>query len=264
MRALLAILLAGCSTQSYARFTGKVEPPLATAAELQVFQGSDIPEGYKIIGVVTASCETYNGASGLFAAQCTDETMLAEARKKAAEVGGAALIEPRCSDQLMMREIQRVDGGGAKQNRRVRLQCQVSVGRPLNGQKPPRVEPAPSALAGDRVHISDADVTFRGEPEAGSPLHEARPVEDVGEIDSAPASYPHLGRVVAECLQSCSSSTARRGLKHAAAKLGAIAIADSSCEPIGDRWRCQATAIGDAIKDDIMDAGARADAADGS
>ncbi len=255
MRAFALVLVAGCSAQNIARFTGKAEPRLASAAELEVFQGHDIPHGYKVIGVVTTTCDTYNGASGLFEARCNDETLLDQAKKKAAEVGGSALIEPSCSDHLVERILERKDGGGAVQNKRSRLTCQASVGRPLSGVIAPKVEPPP-APSGESVTISGAEVVFHGEPEAGSPLHEPRPIEEVGELERVPEGYPRLGRVTAECRQSCSSSTARRGLKHAAAKLGAIGVAESSCEPAGERWKCQGIAIGDAIRDDLLDAGA--------
>ena len=62
-----------------------------------------------------------------------------------------------------------------------------------------------------------------------------------------PEGHRALGRVKAQCLRGCARSTARKGLKMAAAKAGAIAIAAMSCELSGETWACRGTAV-DPIK----------------
>lgn len=213
------------------------------ASEIEVFQGHAVPEGDEVAGVVTASCDTYNDASGLLAPSCHQESLGDALKTRAAEAGGTALLEPRCDKRVLEQTLERLERGGAQQNRRMRLRCQASVLRPKSGAALVRAAAAEAAL-GERVGIEGVDVEIRAERERGVPAREPRPLDGVGEVERIPSGYTRLGRVSSVCQGDCASSTARRGLKHAAAKLGAVAIAEANCEPIGHRWHCQAVAVG--------------------
>jgi hypothetical protein len=263
-----ASLVAGaCSPAIPARFSGKEQPRIVAADQVEVFEGRDAPDGFKVFGVTTTSCDTYNGATGLFEAKCSQDALMDALKARAAEAGGGMLVEPTCAERTLEKSLERVDarGGanspsvpgtmpapttGGKINRRVRLECQASVARPISGVMPkvlPPPRPTASSAPSDseRVRIGDVDVTIHAERDAAAPPQEPRPVEELGDMDHAPDGYPRIGKVSAECQSGCSIGAARRALKHAAAKLGAIAVVESSCEPLSDRWRCQAVAVGE-------------------
>ncbi len=268
------LLLGACSPSIPARFTGKEKPRIAGVEQIEVFHGQHPPDGFEVFGVATTSCDTYNGATGVFESKCSEDVLIDVLKARAAEAGGGALVEPSCHERVLEKTLERVDtqtGGnnptvpgrtpapttGGKINKRARLECQASVARPVNGVMPKNPLPGPPPARGseesgaasgkkDSVHIGDVDVAIHAERDAAAPVREPRAVAELGEMDHAPEGYPRLGAVTAECQSACSSGAARRALKHAAAKLGAIAVAESSCEPIADRWRCQGVAVGDA------------------
>jgi hypothetical protein len=159
-------------------------------------------------------------------------------------VGGSALLDLRCERRVLDTEVVRTDRGGAKVDEHARIRCQATVAR--HTSEPPSAPVArPSAQGeGERVRVGEVEVTIRFIAAADRAV-EPRAPEQVGDLAHLPHNAIRLGEVSAAC-SACASSTARRGLKHAAARLGAVAITESNCEPDGDGWRCQAVAIGDA------------------
>jgi hypothetical protein len=222
------------------QFTGHEYPP-AVAAERVDMLGRDVPAGHRVIGVVTASCETLNGASGLLDRPCNEDALMAVARERAAAAGGTGLVDDRCAHVGGQRILSNVDGGGVETAVRASLSCQATVVRRVAGAM---VGVAGSAArpagAKRRVTLSgiDVEVSFTGTARA------ARARDDVGELDAVPSDHLRMGRLSAECQRGCSRSVARRALKDEGGRVGALAVADVACELIGDRWRCEAEAIG--------------------
>jgi hypothetical protein len=223
------------------RFIGKELPHAARPHQIEVVLGQRTPEGHDVTGVITARCETYNGASGLFEASCNEESMLTAAKRRAAEAGGTALMDPRCENRLLEQSVERLEQGGAKSHRRVELKCHATVLRRQPGA-PPLRPIADRSSTGERTRIEHVWVTIHAKAE-GSITRPVVEVDAVAEAERIAAGQTRVGVVSAVCEADCSSSISRRGLKHAAAKLGATAIVEVRCEPVGDRWACQGVAI---------------------
>ena len=224
-----------------------------------MFAGSQPPEGYQVVGVVTAECTLLNGASGVFDDDCTDDHMMERARQKAADSGGTALVAVDCVRKTTARELERTDAGVALMNREV-IRCQMTVLR--RGQEMDGGVEGPSD--GRKVEIAGVTMMVRSEPGAAAEAAGApRPGAEVGEIETGAGDYPRIATVRVECLDGCSRAAARSGLKEEAGRVGAIAIANVRCELLGERWRCQADAIGDVVTEPVDATSDPAVAADG-
>jgi hypothetical protein len=247
--AAVAALLAGAGCDGGApsiRYTGKSYPRIVADVEhVETYGGTDPPEGYFTIGVATGACTAVNGSGGLLAGPCNVPAMVEEVRRKAAEVGGSALVELRCKEDLTDRVLERRDGGGVETTLRTLVACVATVVRRKDGRPP--VGPAPRAPA--RATAARVErLEIGGEPVevaiAGGAV--AAPVErvpdEVGEVASA-RGLSTIAELTAECQRGCARSVAWRALRTAAGKLGAPAIAEVDCGMIGERWRCRAKAV---------------------
>ncbi len=248
--------VAGCASGGDVRFAGNEQPVVAGPEAIEML-GHDVPARHKVIGVVTTSCQTINGASGLLERPCNIEELLLMARERAAAAGGTGLVDDRCRHKGTERMLSDVDGGGVKTVERTTLECQATVVRRIGGGLANIIGSAVKATVGAtrRIQISGigVDVAFAAR---GATQAQPRQPNEIGELHTVPLGYQRLGRLAAECVSGCSRNVARRALKTEAARAGAVAIAAIECTIIGVRWRCEAEAIGDAL----ADAGAVADA----
>lgn len=247
---LLAFAVTGCAS-SRVTFVGRTRTPTTEAHAVQVHASSQPPSGYEVIGVTTAVCETYDGAAGLTERACSEEELTREAGAKAAEVGGALLVEPACMRVVLEQTVERLKGGGAKPHVRERLECRYSVaghtnaaaGSPLNVAS--TAEPTREGPRELEVNVAGKAVAVRIAATRTGPVpHELGP-DDVGELARVPENAIRYGRIASECRDDCASAVARRGLKAGAAKLGATVLVDVHCEPIAERWACTGDAYGD-------------------
>lgn len=234
--------LGACAQASRARYTGKVRQPVVEAQSILIHSSSALPLGHEALGVVTLTCETYDGASGLAEAPCEEERLLFEAREEAATRGGTLLVEPRCEHRVVEQTIEQVKGGGAKAHVRKRLSCRATVARGETTTETPRLEAKtetpPQAGAEDVTVLRGVRLSLRVERTEGAPHLPRVSAENIAETSSAPAGTIRIGKVAAACAEACSSSLARRGLKLAAGKLGARYLVSVVCDVIADRWRC--------------------------
>lgn len=249
MRALLPFLVA-CASTGRTRYVGREAPYLRAPEAVEIQASTELPAGYTVLGVVTAACETYDDASGLLERPCTQEELLTGARTKASEVGGSLLVEPLCERRVVERSIERIKNGGAKGHERIRLDCRASVARPPgeNGSVVPNLARTPVSQAlrpSVRVTVGTTELLIGLAPSTESATREPRAVDEVTELERPPVGSVKLGTVWSECQVSCSSAVARRALKQAAAEAGAFVLSGATCEPVGDRWRCQGTAMGE-------------------
>jgi len=241
-------LLPSCTTApSPVSFTGTSKPPVAEPGQLLLLGGKIPPDGYQLIGVVTARCGALNGAGGILDGPCNESTMTDAARRKAATVGGTALLDLRCEERVIDRVLSYAEAGVQTQVRS-NITCQGSVLRAtseLADAASPLSSTERPARSGDvkRFEISGVGVQVTVTKLPGAPTRAPTPVDEIGELDGPPKDHLMLAKLDARCETSCSPSTARRGVKRAAAALGAVAIAALRCVPEGETWRCQAVAI---------------------
>jgi hypothetical protein len=256
--ALLA--LAACSSGTAVRYTGKELAPAVAGDAVSVFSGAEA-DGYEILGVVTARCETLNGSSGLFDTPCSEEALVAACRARAAEAGGTAIAEPSCRQVETSRETTQQDAGTVTTDVREALTCQATVLRARAGAV--AVLRTAAVARGRKIDVDGSAIVVDFAADANAPPHAARRLEDVGEMNAFPAGYAKLGRVSAECPAGCSPSAARRALRIEAARAGALAVAEAECDALGEGWRCTALAVGEAAAKatpDTVDAGVATDA----
>ncbi|MBM4359747.1 MAG: hypothetical protein FJ096_16715 [Deltaproteobacteria bacterium] len=252
-RSSLAILatFCACSASSRTSFVGTAREPVIDASAVLVHPLSEAPAAHEVLGVVTATCETYDGASGLVEAPCDDPTLLADARGEAARRGGTLLVEPACERQVIERTVEPLKGGGARVHERRRVRCRATVAR--GGVAP--VKSAPSASArppeADAAMLEETLVvggsTLRSRLALADPRATRAPIDTdaTAELAHPPSDAPKLGHVQVACTEPCSSSLARRGLKAAGARIGARYLVQVTCDVIADRWRCEGDAHGD-------------------
>ncbi|MBM4376554.1 MAG: hypothetical protein FJ095_15840 [Deltaproteobacteria bacterium] len=247
---VFALGLLACAS-SRTSYVGRIATPSASPETILVHRPSSPPSEHEVLGVVTARCDTYDGASGLAESPCHEDELTREARVRAADVGGTLLVDPACRTTVTERTVERTKGGGATLHTRSRLECRYSVARKLTGvatttagAKPPAGQ-SPADAATSTVTVSGVPLTLRVESLRATPAPRELGPDDVGELGRAPANAVLYGRASATCDDECSSSIARRGLKTAAARLGATVLTDVNCEPVAERWSCAGSAYGD-------------------
>ncbi len=259
------VATSGCAASSEVKYTGAAHP--AVPLENVEVLGDQTPHGFTVSGVVTATCETLNGASGVLEGSCTEDELLALARKEVANHGGHALVDVRCRKELLERSFENRDGGGVNITTRERLSCQATVARYASGGAPrPRgavdAGTAAAPSRGKRVMVQDVPVTVEFVAAAGRRGGVARAEEQVGELDEVPRGYAVLGTLAAICTSTCAPRHGRAALRQEAARLGGLAVAGVRCEVAGaDRWRCDATLVGDL---EVPSGAANADGAKGA
>ncbi|HZO14867.1 MAG TPA: hypothetical protein VFB62_16445, partial [Polyangiaceae bacterium] len=166
---------------------------------------------------------------------------------RASIVGGHAVVDSECRERLVDKMVENVDGGSVETTTRTEIICQATVARRERGAvMPPRRKRSPSPLrATEHIDVGGTRVGVSFERDPAAPPSKPRDERDVGELAAFPQDHPRLGVVVAECVQDCARSTAFRAVRKKAALVGALSIAELRCEPIGQRWRCRATLVGE-------------------
>lgn len=133
-RVVLLLLLAGCPHRGpYLRYVGKADVVVRKPSDLDLMGGSRPPKSHRVLGVLTARCETYDGASGALHDECNDVALTRALRGHAASVGATALFDLRCTQESLRRELERDENVGAVLHQLSAQICQATVlrGNPL-------------------------------------------------------------------------------------------------------------------------------------
>jgi hypothetical protein len=225
--ALGAVALTGCLA-SGVHFAGSPQPPVVTPDGVQL--AAHPPAELRRLGRVSVECSPLapdDDVEGVRASDlsCSSEFLRSALREAAAEAGGSFLVEPECRDK-------RSSGG----SRRVTwLGCDADVFGPgvtqpgvtQPGVAPPAAVPAAASALGslrDAWHIS---IDFWPAPGRDRPAPRAS--ESVAEVDFPRVGQLRLGDLSATCDDGCASGSMRRGLRAAAAWLGATTLVDVRC-----------------------------------
>lgn len=212
------------------------------------------PSGHEVLGVITTQCTALDGATGLMEAPCTEDSMAGLAREKAAERGGTALFSLVCGTDDSDRFVSRQQTGTGTQPGRTPSQtsttttirtittCRATVLRSEDARQPIAVASV-SVAPGEQVVMSGQAVAIDWTPSSATDLRSRDPAE-VGELEAFPAGYLRLGELTARCTAPCARSVVSRALKHAAAKRGALSLAESECSLDDERWSCHAAVVG--------------------
>jgi len=228
--ALVLLAIAGCQpvARSAADFDGRAETPSTEARAVRAAE--TLPVGYERLGQVTARCQPVSVTSRwqgerLSDVDCSTERLLGVLKERAAEVGGELLVNPRCGS----RPVRATSSD---------LACRADVGRRrevaggvLRFVWRPQSEASEAWLI--RVYFTPTGSEFARPP---------RPASEVSELPLAPVSHVRLGELATICERGCSQRGAHEGLRAAAARRGANAIAGPSCRVHADGWLCTATA----------------------
>jgi hypothetical protein len=230
-----------CGSGPVVTYTGREHGRAVDPSEIAIVAGRLPPDGYTIVGVVTARCTTVDGASGLLAERCDDDTMTDQLRSRAASAGATALLDVRCERVETDRHTERSDAGAVVVTVREELTCQ---GTALRHEGP---RPAPTAVAqrGRRVTIGGVELAVEVALAPGADADaEPRSPDEVAELEVFPNGYRILAHVKASCLAGCARNSPRLAIRDACAGMGAVAFAELRCDLDDDRWRCEAVAVG--------------------
>ena len=244
----LALLLAACSSSSGpgARYSGSTEARVA--APWQLGEEAVTPDGYAVIGEVTASCNLSEGRrtierERLIDVDCSEARLMRALRDRAAAAGGELLIDRRCASQVVSE---------SAAGRRLHVRCSAEVARAEagelgSGHAAPAEGPGPSperAAVLDDPHPEDAwririDFTPAAETSGTRP---ARRADLVRELSIIPVSHVRLGDLVARCHEGCVEASVRASVRVAAGRLGATDVVDIRCVEKGRGVLCTGTA----------------------
>ncbi len=224
----------GCGTRGV-RFEGWSEPAIARAEDVQELES--MPEEYRRLGEVSASCELTEGSpppSGALLSDidCSESRLMAALHERAAEVGGEMLVGGRCRSHEV---------GSNK----LAVTCSAVVARPsdearaetpLGGGKLIHDCSAPRASEAWNIHVHFA------RNESVSPRPPRNP-ESVREVPLPPVSHVRLGDLVTRCASGCSKVGVRLGLVAAAGRYGATDVVDVHCVAKHEGWMCSGAAM---------------------
>jgi hypothetical protein len=232
-----------CGSGPVVTYAGREHDRAVDPSKIAIVAGRLPPEGYTILGVVTARCTTVDGASGLLAERCDDDTMTEALRRRAASAGATALLDLRCERVVTDRHTERGDAGAVVVKVRQELSCQGTALR-HEGRRPVATDEAPR---GRRVTIGGVELVVEVTLEPGAATDAGRPrsPDEVPELDVFPNGYNRLARVSATCLAGCARNAPRLAIRDASAEIGAVAFAELRCDLDGDRWLCEAIAVGE-------------------
>ena len=249
---LLACALSGSACASApsagARFSGTTEAKVAEPWEIG--DDSVAPEGYALLGEVTASCTLHPGRrtierERLSDLDCSEARLLRALRERAAEAGGQLLVGRECASRTV-----RETSSGSE----LHVRCSAGVARaeiqalapPEDpkaverdpGLPPERVEllDEPSAADAWRIRISFTPARGFGEPRP------ARRGDMVRELAIFPVSHLPLGDLVARCSEGCRAESVRASVRIAAGRLGATDVVGVRCVEKGRGYLCTGTA----------------------
>jgi hypothetical protein len=227
----LLLWAAGCqpAARSAGDFDGRTEAPSTEARAVRTVE--TLPLGYERLGRVAAHCRPVSvsprwEAEWLSDVDCSVERLTRVLGERAAEVGGELLVNPRCSSRPVRPES-------------FDLVCRAEVGRRADSFGVHRfVRAWRPANEASEAWLIRVDFTPTGSEFA----RPSRPASEVHELPDTPVSHVALGELATSCGRGCSERGAHEGLRAAAARRGANAIAQPSCRAHADGWLCTATA----------------------
>jgi hypothetical protein len=238
---LLASACAGSGTG--ARFSGSTDTPIA--APWEIGEDSVVPEGYTVLGKVSATCTLREGRRTierelLSDVDCSEARLVRALRERAAETGGQLLVDRQCSSRTV-----RESASG----RELLVRCSAEVARAETLElAPPKAKDAiwppervalldePSAEDAWRIRISFTPARESGEPRT------ARRGDLVRELAIFPVSHLPLGDLVARCSEGCKPESVRASVRIAAGRLGATDVVGVRCVEKGRGVLCTGTA----------------------
>jgi hypothetical protein len=211
-----AFALAGCMG-SGVQFSGSQQPAVTQAESIEV--GAHPPPGLERLGDVSAECQSLAADADVKDARasdlgCSARLLDAALREGAAESGGSFLTQPECEEKRK---------GDAP--RPSWIGCNGEVWGPEargDGAQAPRPPPFESARDAWRIRIDFWPAT----------KSKRRPVGDadsVAEIDFPRVGQVKLGDLSARCAAGCAQGSMHRGLRAAAAWLGASTVVGVRC-----------------------------------
>jgi hypothetical protein len=228
------VLLAAAGCQPAARpagdFYGRTEAPSTEADAVRAVE--TWPVGYELLGRAAAHCRPvavnprWEG-EWLSDVDCSAERLIRVLHERAAEVGGELLVNPYC-------------GSRPVRPKSFDLVCRAEVGRRADESFGVHrfVRAWRPANEAREAWLIRVDFTPTGSEFARPP----RPVSEVHELPDTPVSHVVLGELATSCGHGCSERGVYEGLRAAAARRGANAIAQPSCRARADGWLCTATA----------------------
>jgi hypothetical protein len=212
--ALGACALAGCAGGGV-QFSGSRQPAVTQAEGIEV--GAHPPDGLERLGDVSAECKSLDPDAEVKDARasdlgCSASLLQAALREGAAEAGGSFLTQPACEEER--------DGDAVRPSW---IGCDGEVWGPEKaGAEAARLPPFESARDAWRIRIDFWPVT-NGKRR---PLGDA---ESVAEIDFPRVGQVKLGDLSARCDSGCAEGSMHRGLRAAAAWLGACTVVGVRC-----------------------------------
>lgn len=236
---VLGLLCAvGCGGSGGALYSGQTQDPRVKAAQL--VEREAVPGGYRVLGVVEASCDREEPAFGelteheascrnLAELMCSEQLLSRALRERAAEVGGTVLVGRRCSSEVSEDQ--------------VAVRCGGEVAAPRDDQ---------GSVANGSAPVTDEVVPLRDVREARSiqvmftPLltapRQSRSAHLVAEHAVMPVQNVVLGDMMARCGDDCSDAALRESLRVAAGRIGASDVVGVRCLNKGDERVCSARA----------------------
>lgn len=213
--ALGALALAGCMG-SGVQFSGSRQPAVATAESVEV--GAHPPAGLERLGEVSAECKSLDPDAEVKDARasdlgCSAELLHAALREGAAESGGSFLTQPEC-EQKRHEPAARPSWIG----------CNGDVWGPESSRGATAARPPPFESARDAWRIR---VDFW--PGAAGKRGPAGDETSVAEVDFPRVGQVKLGDLSARCDSGCAQGSMHRGLRAAAAWLGASTLIGVRC-----------------------------------
>lgn len=232
----LAVCLASCATRGVI-FDGHAEPRMTRAADLDELE--NLPEGYERLGRVMARCTLVEGeqpktGARLVDVDCTQSRLRAAMRERAADVGGAALIERRCRSRITSQN---------ETSTTLAISCDADVARPT-GETLAKRPLVAGVMAEDDVPRADEAWHIRVlfTPAPGVIYQAPRRADRVREVPHMPAANFRLGDIVTHCHEGCTRDGVRLGLMAAAGRMGASDVVDLTCVAKGKGYMCSAIA----------------------
>jgi hypothetical protein len=224
--AIGAVALTGCMA-SGVHFAGTRQAAVATADAVEV--GAHAPPELRRLGGLSVECSPLAPddevedvrASDL---SCSPAFLHSALREAAAAAGGTFLVLPECEDRRR---------GG----RTSWLGCDADVFGPADAK--PTVAPAAAGALGSLQEAWHISLHFW--PAPGRQRAAPRAAESVAEVDFPGVGQLRLGDLSAACPAGCAPGSMRRGLRAAAAWLGATTLVDVRCIQQGRASSCTAS-----------------------
>jgi len=218
---LCFLAVAGCATPRVTYHGHEHARVATTGDDVKVFGGrGEAPHRHRVIGTVVATSPTAS----------VDDLVAHVLRPQAAAVGGTAIHRVDC-------EIRRSTDGETAFTNTVTI-CGANVLRSVDAGR----QMALTDYGNELLELEHTNVAVG--TSSHTPRMEAVDQDGVGILASHPDDYAYFGDAAATCLGSCARSTLSRAIRIAAAKRGAIAVAELRCELDGAVSRCTATLVG--------------------